>query len=154
VRERPVMTNSTLRLVTALGALAVTSGCSDLNNCDEGSDTPIRVDGGTTDQEHLVFESAPWDAPTPFPAKRRLRFEHNLGVTPFLTKAYLSFDKNGTNGSGGGSVAEVAGNSGLYDCIDSRVIELRNDTCERTFYVRVVALGVPTGETTNHDCGD
>jgi hypothetical protein len=117
------MTNFCLRFSTALAALALTCGCSELNNCDESSDTPIRIEGGATDHENLVFESAPWHGPlTPFPAKRKLRFEHNLGVTPFLTKAYLSFDEYGTNGSGGGSVAEVAGNSGLYDCIDSRVI--------------------------------
>jgi len=149
------MTNSSLRLFTALGALALTCGCSELDNCDEGSDTPIRVDAGTTDQDSLVFESAPWDGPlTPFPAKRKVRFEHNLGVTPFLTKAYLSFAQNGTNGSGGGSLSEVAGNSGLYDCIDSHVIELRNDTCERSFFVKVVALGLPTGKTNDDSCGD
>ena len=71
-----------------------------------------------------------------------LRFEHELGATPLLYKAYLAFAANGTNGTGGGSVAEVAGNEVLYDCIDSHVIEVRNDTCERSFFIRVVSVGV------------
>jgi len=149
------MTNTWLRPLTALAALLVTCGCGDLDNCDDSSDTPILVEGGTTDPDALLFDSAPWGGPlAPFPAKRKLRFEHNLGVTPSLVKAYLSFAENGTNGSGGGSISEVAGNSGLYDCIDSHVVELRNDTCERSFYVKVVALGVPSGETDNDDCGE
>jgi hypothetical protein len=156
VRERLVMTNTCLgwlRPVLALVALVTSSGCSELNNCAEGSDVPIIVEGGTTDPENLVYVSAPWEALTKFPPKRMLRFEHNLGVTPWLVLPYLSFAEHGTNGSGGGSVTLASGNATLVECADSRVIVLRNDTCEEDFYVRVVAEALPDGET-KETCGE
>ncbi|HEX2877823.1 MAG TPA: hypothetical protein VHP33_41525 [Polyangiaceae bacterium] len=150
------MTNTCLgwlRPVLAFAALVTSSGCSDLNNCSEGSDLVIDVEGGTTYPDSLVYVSAPTDGPLPrFPAKRKLRFEHNLGVTPFLTQPSLSFAEHGTNGGSDGSIALPAGNSTLLDCVDSSVIVLRNDTCEEGFYVRVVAMAVPDGETDNDEC--
>jgi hypothetical protein len=132
---------SSLRLLAALVALAA-FGCGSLDNCPDALD-PITIDTGKTDVDKLVYESAPWDGGPagldPFPAKTELRFKHGLGVTPLIVKAYLSFTKNGTNGASGGSVAESAGNQDLIECVDSHVIVLKNDTCERSFFVRVVA---------------
>jgi hypothetical protein len=150
------MTNTCLdrlRPLLALAALVTSSGCSELNNCAEGSDVVIEVEGGTTYPESLVFESAPADGPLePFPAKRKLRFAHNLGITPFLTQPSLSFARYGTHGGEDGSISLPAGNSTLLDCVDSQVIVLRNDTCEEGFYVRVVAIAVPDGKTGDDSC--
>lgn len=142
------MTNPYLPLVAASVLAFATCGCSGLDNCPDGTDNPIPATGGTTDEESLVFTSSPWDSMlTPFPAKSKVSFEHGLGVTPYLTKAYLSFAESGTNSKGGGSVSEVAGNESLIDCVDAKVVVLRNDTCEKGFFVRVVAVAAPAGDT-------
>ncbi len=68
-------------------------------------------------------------------------------------KAYLAFVPEGTNGAGGGSVSEVAGNEVSYDCYDSHVIVIKNDTCEPSFFVQLVAAGVPSGDANDDSCG-
>lgn len=157
MRERLVMTNTCLdrlRPLLALALLVTSSGCSDLNNCSEGSDVVIDVEGGTN-PDSLVYESAPTDGPLArFPAKRKLRFEHNLGVTPGLIQPTLSFAEHGTNGGKDGSISWPAGNSTLLDCVDSSVIVLRNDTCEDGFYVRVFAMAFPDGKTNDDSCSE
>ena len=155
MREKTVMTNSSLRLFTALGALAVACGCSELDNCPDGRD-PITIDRPeATDLETLTFESSPgWESFDEYPAKTELRFKHGLGVVPFDVHSFLSFTREATNGKEGGSFTEAAGNSAEFECIDSHTIVIRNDTCERSFFVKVVALGLPTGDTTKDHCGD
>ncbi len=144
-----------MRLLAAFLALTATCGCSELDNCPDGSDKPITIDTGTTDQANLSFESAPWGGPLDaFPAKRQLEFKHDLGVTPLLVKAYLSFSKVGTNESDPGSVTEVAGNEGPFECVDSKVIVVKNDTCEKSFFIRVVALGASPNSDTDTHCGE
>jgi hypothetical protein len=137
------MTDSGLRPLTALLALAAACGCSDLDNCPDAQERrTIPNKAGTTDVANLYFESAPSYGPLePFPAKSELRFEHGLGVMPLTWQAFLSFTKEGTNQSDDGNITEIAGNEGTYQCVDDKVIVLKNDTCERSFYVRVVAMG-------------
>jgi hypothetical protein len=120
--------------------LATVCACSSLDNCPE-SQHAIEITSGKTDVDQLRYESAPWDQLDAFPAKTALWFKHDLGVTPFEPKVYLSFKAVGTNGKGGGSIAESAGNQALFDCIDAHYIVLRNDTCERDFHVKVVSQG-------------
>jgi len=151
------MTNTCLRWLsplTAVAALGLTSGCSDLDNCPDAPDKPILIEGGTTHLGSLFFESTTDDALDAFPAKTELKFEHGLGVKPATYQSFLSFTKNGTNGSGGGSLTEVAGNEVAYECVDSRYIVLKNDTCERSFFIRLVAWGLPDGDPDNHECGE
>jgi hypothetical protein len=150
------MTNSCWRLLTALTALAVACGCSDLDNCPDAQ-APISIanEPGSTDVDSLYFESAPWGGPlAPFPAKTELRFEHGLGVTPLLVKAYLSFSKEGTSDNDAGSLTEVAGNEGPYECIDHKLIVIKNDTCEKSFFVRVVAMGASPSDDGEDHCGE
>lgn len=147
------MTNSCLRLLTGLTALVVACGCSQLDNCPDPRD-PITIDRPeATDKANLIFESsAGWEAFDEFPAKSELRFKHDLGV-PVLVKSYVSFSSNATNGAGGGSFTEAAGNEVAWECIDSHTIVIKNDTCERSFFVKVVATGSPDADMNDDECG-
>jgi len=126
---------------TVVGALICLTGCGALDNCPDSRD-PISITHGKTDKEKLVYESTPWGGPLDhFPAKTALWFRHDFGVVPFTSVPFLSFSSVGTGNEGGGSVALTAGNQTLVDCVDKRVIVLRNDTCEPSFYVRLTVLG-------------
>jgi hypothetical protein len=147
------MTNSCQRLFTGLASLALACGCSELDNCPDARD-PITIDRpDATDKADLIFESsAGWEAFDEFPAKTELRFKHDLGV-PVAVKSYLSFTSKATNGAGGGSFTEAAGNEVAWECMDSHTIVIKNDTCERSFFVKVVAFGSPNGATDDDRCG-
>lgn len=137
------MTERLLHALLALGLLA-TAACSDLRNCADDVKEPIVIDHGVSDATLLAYDSAGgwgdgehrFDA---FPAKTKLRFEHEMGVIPLGVKAYLAFDSKGTDAKDAGSVAESAGNQDLINCVDAHVIEVKNDTCESGFYIRVIA---------------
>jgi hypothetical protein len=130
------------RLSNGLVLGAALSGCSALDNCPDGQLEPIVIAGRPSSPEGQLYESTGWnDTLDHFPAKSALAFEHGLGFTPFHVMPYLSFSPRGTNGADGGSVALSAGNQSLIDCVDANVIVLRNDTCEKSFYIRVEAFG-------------
>lgn len=141
-----------LLLVTCF-ALVFGAGCGALDNCPDGQKEPIDITTGKTDVDALFYESAAWNEFDHFPAKTKLRFEHHLGVTPKLVKAYLAFNEHGTNNAEAGSFAETAGNQSLYNCVDSNVIILRNDTCEEHFYVKLVAEGASEWDL-GDECSD
>jgi hypothetical protein len=88
----------------------------------------------------------------PFPAKTLVRFEHGLGIRPREFHAYLAFTKEGDNGAGPGSFAHPAGNEVLYDCVDSDVIVVKNDTCESSFFIYLTADALADGVTDDHSC--
>jgi hypothetical protein len=75
-----------------------------------------------------------------------------LGVKPLLYKAYLSFTKDGTADWEKGSITEVAGNEAPFECVDHKVIVVKNDTCERSFFIRVVALGASPSDDGEDHC--
>lgn len=136
------MTKPLLALVLLSIPLA---GCSALDNCPGGSDTPIVVDSGTTYPEARIYQSSEWDdALIPFPAKTLLRFKHDLGVRPEIVVSYVSFSSNGVGAS---DVTENTGNQGRIECIDAKEIDIRNDTCEEGFFVRVTAYASGEGST-------
>lgn len=145
------MTESNVfRRALMLAGLGLLAGCSELDNCPDGRD-PIVIDGGHSDPEAHEYTSASFGGPLDaFPAKTELVFEHGLGVAPLDVHTYLSFKAVGTNDERGGSVAESAGNQALIECVDSRVIVVKNDTCEPNFFIRVTASGVGTDDG---DCG-
>jgi hypothetical protein len=124
-----------LSLITALWALC---GCSELDNCPDSRD-PITIDTGKSDVSTVRYESASDTALDAFPAKTELIFQHDLGVTPLDVDIVLAFSKVGTNGSGGGSFAPTAGNQAVITCKDAHVIRIKNDTCEASFFIKVVA---------------
>jgi hypothetical protein len=160
------MIERSLRALSALLLLVLSSGCSDLRNCpNDNPDTvsvPItkdRIEDGKSlsDPVAITYQSAPdWNLDE-FKAKTKYRFFHELGVTPLVVKIYLSFEQTGTgtdpehndkNESKPGSIAESAGNQALINCKDAHVIEIHNDTCE-DFFVSVVATdAVPTKDGT------
>jgi hypothetical protein len=141
-----VQKNPTTRVLLAALFLALT-GCDQLDNCPDGKD-PIPADPkkGYTNLEAFTYESAPWDRDfQPFPPNTDVHFEHGLGVQPFLVKTYLSFKSEGTNGAGGGDATENAGNQARIQCVDAERIVIENDTCEEDFFIRVVAIALPSG---------
>jgi hypothetical protein len=148
-----------LRALSAVLVLALSSGCSDLRNCPNDNPDPITIDTGVSDATTIAYQSAPDCGPLDkFPAKTKLRFTHDLGVTPLVVKVYLAFDATGTNCNGPGSIAESAGNQALINCKDAHVIEIHNDTCE-DFFIQVVATdAVPTKDGESPDaskrCGE
>jgi len=146
------MTNSCLRRLSVLAALVATCGCSELDNCPDPRD-PITIDRPeATDKANSIFDSsAGWEAFDEFPAKTELRFKHDLGL-PVVVQSYLSFTAQATNGAGGGSFTEAAGNEVSWECIDSHWIVIKNDTCERSFFVKVVAEGKPDADMTVDKC--
>jgi hypothetical protein len=144
------MTNSSLRLFAALGVVAATCGCSDLDNCPDGQDT-ITIDRGpdSTDKDVWMFSSsAGWDSFDHFPAKTEIKFKHDLGV-PLVPQGFLAFTPNAM---ADGSFTQAAGNSLEFTCLDSHTIVVKNDTCERKFYVKVVAFGSPNGVMDDDHC--
>jgi hypothetical protein len=143
------MTNSGLRLFAALGVVAVLSGCSDLDNCPEARTAIIIDRPGSTDKDLWIYSSSEgWDSFDEYPAKTELWFKHDLGV-PLFAIPYLSFrakaDSEGNYTPGSGNVAEI-------NCMDSHTIVLKNDTCERSFFVKVVAYGSPNGVMDDDHC--
>lgn len=133
--------------------LLASLGCSSLDNCPEGHDGTIVIETGRSNKDALTYESAPWDGPLDaFPAKSTVTFVHDLGVTPLHVEPMLAFTKDGTHGAHGGSVAPSAGNQSLIDCVDSHVIVVRNDTCEKSFFIRVDAFGA--GEDRGKQCSE
>ncbi len=158
MREKPTMTNFCLRLLTApvaLAAASALSGCSALDNCPDALDD-ITIDRPeATHLDELVYESsAGWENFDAYPAKTQLRFKHGLGVTPYTVQTFLSFSKKGTNGKDGGSFTEGAGNEAAFECIDSHEIVLKNDTCERSFFVKIIAPAFPDGPVDDDSCAE
>lgn len=139
------------RLWAQLALVLTLLGCSSLDNCPDGQD-PISIETGTTDTTALTYDSAAWDALDAFPAMTSVIFKHDLDITPSSIQTFLSFTATGTNGNGVGSVAESAGNQALIECVDSQVIVLKNDTCERDFFVRVFAVATPNGRRGDRSC--
>lgn len=142
-----------LRPLLAVGALVAAGGCSALDNCPDARDQIFIDRPETTDTTALRFESSlGWKSFDEFPAKTEIKYKHGLGVVPSTVKGYLSFTAKATNGDEGGSFTEAAGNEIAWECLDSDTIVIKNDTCERSFFVKIVADGLPDGETDNHDC--
>ena len=143
------MTNSRLQLLATLGVLAVTCGCSDLDNCDDARPT-ITIDRpNSTDKDLWLYSSSEgWDSFDEYPAKTELKFKHDLGV-PVLVVPYVSFrakaDSDGNHTLASGNVAEI-------NCIDSHTIMVRNDTCETSFFIKVVAYGSPNAVMDDDHC--
>jgi hypothetical protein len=139
---------TTKACLTAL--LLALIGCDQLDNCPDSLDPQVaRAEKSTVDLDELVYVSAPWEGPfEPFPPNTDIHFEHGLGREPFLVKTYLSFKSEGTNGAGSGDATENAGNQARTQCVDAERIVIENDTCEEDFFIRVVALALPDGDTT------
>jgi len=129
-----------LRVFALFALLSSVCGCGALDNCPD-SEKPKEITHGLSNKDTLTYESAPWDALDRFPPKSQLWFKHDLGVVPLEPKAFLSFSEHGTNNALGGSVTETAGNQTLFDCVDAHYIVVRNDTCEPSFYIKIVSIG-------------
>jgi hypothetical protein len=124
--------------------LGLFSGCSELDNCPDARED-LLIETGTTYPDALVYESKPWGGPLDaYPAKTMLRFVHDLGTRPEVVVTYVSFSEFGTDLS---DVTENTGNQGRIKCVDAHEIDIVNDTCEESFYIRVVATASGEGST-------
>jgi hypothetical protein len=120
-------------------------GCSALDNCPDEAEHSIYADAPNAHTEALVYTSAPWEGPrNPYPPRTCLHFVHDLRATPETVTTYVSFHRTGAD------LSENTGNQGRIKCVDDREIVIKNDTCEDSFFIRVVAQAtgsVTTGET-------
>lgn len=135
----------TTRAILAVGVALALCGCGDLDNCadDDGRNELAEAKNASTDTTAGVFTSCPWEGPRdPFPAKVTLRFEHGLGATPETVSSYVSFASKDSD------FTENAGNQGRIRCVDDTEIWIKNDTCEESFFVRVVAQASGNTHTT------
>lgn len=146
-----------------LVSLALTSssaaglGCSD---CSVFGQDPIVYEGGSTNPSRTIFQSSDFQAPMlHFPQGRIYRFHHGLGAAPVTVNIFVSFcEQLGTCEDSDSkispdNVALSAGNQSLIEKVDEEMIEIRNDTCENNFYVRVVAIADPDAVAANGEGG-
>ncbi len=150
--------------VTLLFAFCLTSGttaglgCSD---CRVGGQDPILYEGGTTNESRTIFQSSRLGEPyLHFPQGRVYQFHHGLGRPPASIDIFVSFreqlvaDGDTDDKTRPNNVAPSAGNQAVIEVWDDEMIQIRNDTCENNFYVRVVALADPDEDITGGAGGD
>ncbi len=134
---------------TRLGLLLVgaTPGCT--YDCPAPHDytKPSILEVGTTNPARTVYESAPFDGAFQHaPPGEVLAFRHHLLGRPVIVQTWLAFDERPLGGHGTGNIVLAAGNEAMFNCVDAEFIELRNDSCEKSFYVRVAASEPVTPE--------
>ncbi len=125
-------------LLVALAHVA----CS--TSCDNTEDGPAQAISADSNSAPDVYESSPWNSEwLRFKPQKRYRFLHGLEGVPTLLQAWVGFDPNPLAGH---SASEGVGNIAVWECVNERFVQLRNDTCE-TFYLRVTAANpVPPDE--------
>lgn len=131
-----VITSSRFALLAA--ALCVAGpqlGCrTSCDNTDEGPAQRIDQDANPSPD---VYESAPWNADyLEFKPQKRYRFYHGLDGAPALFKAWVGFEQNPLITQH--SISEAVGNMAIWECVNERFVQVRNDTCE-VFYLRFTA---------------
>ncbi len=122
-------------------------GCSD---CSVSGQDPIRYDGGQTNKSRTLYQSSlAGEAYLHFPQGRVYQFHHGLGRAPADVNIFVSFKEQLEKGADPNDKTEpnnvglAAGNQAVIEVWDEEMIQIRNDTCENNFYVRVVALANP-----------
>lgn len=114
--------------------LAPQGGCS--GTCNTAGQAAIDYTGG--ERVGAGWESTPIDGNwLDFPAGRRFRLMHHLGVRP-EPRAFLAFYQHPLPAVDGGvgNFSEAAGNEVIYEDVNEEYVQVRNDTCAE-FYLRV-----------------
>jgi hypothetical protein len=133
--------------VAALAALVV--GCKPIT-CDRAAENnkPALYSEGTL--EDGIYMSSPWDGELLFfPGGMRYKLAHKLRRAPRVWQAYLSFDRYGTEGIGGGSpdegtpgtLAPAAGNQAEVICVDDQSLIVVNGSCSDYWLLMVAETG-------------
>jgi len=118
----------------ALLCATALTGCSDLGNCPPDGEE-LTVTTGETRAEARLYQSAPLRGPLdPFPANTTVHFVHDLGFTPELQQAFVSFTATGSDS------AVSPGNQTRWLCVDDHEVIVRNDTCE-DFFISIAVSG-------------
>ncbi len=124
-----------------LGVMALSDG---LLGCDLGcdkvnSDEPVPYTKGRI--EDGIYITNGWLEPfVEFKAGATISIQHGLGREPEVFTWLSFFEEPFEEGK---DAAESAGNQVLIKQVDSKIIRVRNDTCQK-FYLRLVAI--PRGE--------
>ena len=121
-------------LAFADGLLGCNTGCNK-----ENADAEVR--GGLLSPTCTSFQSSSIEQPyLHFPAGKRFQFHHGLRQTPLVVQSYLAFVPNPLPGDRNGNTAETAGNQVIIEHWNEEYVQVRNDTCEDEFYLRLVLL--------------
>lgn len=92
---------------------------------------------------YRVYESHPWSGVLQgYRSDTTVTFIHGLNVIPELVQTYVSYSEVGIINY---NVTENAGDQGLIECVDDRVIVLKNNTCIEEMWIRVVATATTVG---------
>lgn len=124
---------------TLAAALVGGSGCVG-QTCDTHGEAPQRYSGGRTNRDRSFYETSNSNGPFLFfPAGRTYRFEHGLSETPAEYHAVMAWFEYPLESAG---ISESAGNQAMFELIDEKAIEVRNDTCA-DLYLRLWARVAP-----------
>ncbi|HEY5375717.1 MAG TPA: hypothetical protein VIK01_18690 [Polyangiaceae bacterium] len=140
-------------LVLTAGTALLVAGCN-TSTCDRATDSLVvhSCEGVTGTNSWF---SAPYrDPKVPlgptdsgyqyFPPARTITFEHNLGSVP-IPVITLAFSNNG-------SLATSAGNESLIECMDDKIIQIKNDTCSNfNVWVQAQGSGIPSQRVCDGD---
>lgn len=133
------------------GGTLTTSSCA---TCSVKGQTPLLYEDGHTNASRTMYQSGlPDEEMLHFPRGRIYQFVHGLGTTPASVDVFVSFREQLTDGGDStdktapNNVAPSAGNQAVIEAWDDEVIQVRNDTCEDQFYLRVVAWSDPDATT-------
>jgi hypothetical protein len=120
--------------------------------CDTLDENPILFTEGITDDAGTTYETTPIDGTwLHFPAGRRFDLRHNLRGRVITVQSYVSFrdrlspeEEDEDDAENPNNFTESAGNLVVYEkSLDPQVIRIRNDSCENSLYVRIVATSRP-----------
>lgn len=139
-----------LQTVLCLGGLSCLNwGCDPTCDKEATLGSEVEYTGGRTTADGTVYETNDWCEPwLHIPSGRSLRLRHGLKATPPDPRIYVSFNAEpyGDDCEQLGLTSPTAGNQVVIEAVNEDYIQIRNDTCEDLFHVRVVAETGQFGE--------
>ncbi|HEX2734609.1 MAG TPA: hypothetical protein VHM70_23555 [Polyangiaceae bacterium] len=135
----------------SFAAALISAGCVS-QVCNTDGQDPQRYSGGHTNAAKTFYESSPASGPfLYFPVGRTYQLEHGLSEMPSDYHAFLAFEEAPLEHKEG--FAQAAGNEVMFEVVNDRIIQVRNDTCAE-LYLRVVATVAPFEGAPSADDGD
>jgi hypothetical protein len=122
---------------------ALTAACGPTCNKEGVPGEEVEYRGGETNVAGNAYQTGGWCEPwLHLPNGRTYRLMHGLGTRPELTEVLVSFKELpfGEDCEEPGLAAPSAGNISVIENVTDEYIQVRNDTCEPSFYLRLVAI--------------